>query len=1233
MPTINISEFKRNGIFIREIDNSVRQIPAQTELITLVPGFSRKGVVNKPILISTPQELLETFGDIDRLMEKKGCFFHRTILNILRNSPVWALNLLQTDDELDQIEWKSLSLSANNENAIIKTSPYSDFFDKSDFWERDTEAFITVADDNRENNNHILHITNMSNKKTSVFIYKSSASGYDNTLDVYYGTINDVPVYLNPKDQAKDYLVSMLIVAGDWSDYQTLAVDTRWGKYFSTKGLRKEQVNNFRNDSTVSILSFYNDLSVIPYFKNLNGNDIFIETVVNSETDKHGIFVAFDIDKVEESDFRNGMLDLIGSNLVDDPKETINYISYNETISETLTFETVVLNRAGNSFGANMEYETYLSGTPVYTQITGAGYSDVEITGITYYNLNGVKVYPLTDNIVQVPNVNIGKIRKDTIYLDINGATGIELGTEVSNQTQWANIPLKSLASGLLPLSIIYVGQQAQSTSGVGLGIEIINTIPNLTWGLDSTSANINVTYPGGNEVNFEFKGTKNSDPDTNYIKTKLNILFNSLQSKFGSGVSIIKDSLSNKVTIPNGTFTTDSTLNKAFTVEVSPSFNINVGVNSNIFYIDDEQSFVPTTGSISYGTKTNPSFSTSGYGIASIESDIYQSFLNGNINSGDYFYPDLFDIEFGKVDFYSSVGNSFIRLWYNSGDIDPTKLSVARKIRIFGSSGNDKVFTILSNGGEITGQPGDYNTKLELVVSESILTETVIEGVSVSGASDTDIRYLKMYLESGNLSVEFTQDETLIGINGINFATGYNLDTIKVFSNASNYKQSIEIETVVQQNEILVSADRYGEIKIGDYLQAYVDNTLLEAGEVPKRLTRIIAKQLYSADTSLVSLKTDAAIDIVTFGTDKQTFRYTTIENYVTTYSAIVLTGFKMREDSLPNGTETRQSSILDLIAVGTPIFKGLINRNKISWRYLVDPWGLGLTSNSKQQLVDLCGERLTVLGLLNMPSAKMFKKSQSPSFTDPDDKTLRLDFVKEGANPDSNPAFRYTFADGKGVSNVAYFFPYVTITDNNRPTSVPPGMFVANTFLAKHTSRLASVKPWTIAAGLPDGLVNVIGNVEMDFTDTDLENLNQMGANPIVYKMNRGFVIENDNTAQALVRSSLSYTHAREVLIELENEMYEMLLTYQWKSNTKEVRDEIKGKADKICDRFVREKGLYAYQNIMDETNNTGEIIDAQIGLIDTFVEIIKGMGIIVNNVTILKTGSIEAGGFTNI
>jgi hypothetical protein len=338
MANINIAQYKRPGIFINEIDDSVRQVPDQEEITLLVPGFSRKGPINRPVLITTPQELLDIFGDIDRTLEKKGSFFHRTILNILRSAPVWALNLLKTDDELDQIDYKSISLASDTQNDIVRRAPYEDFFDRADFWYRDTDAFLTVAEENKPDDNLIFHLTNMSDRKISVFIYKSQdTDGLEQTLESYYGSADQVPAYLYPTDLTTDYMVSVLIVAGDWSDFETLSVDTRWSQYFNKQGLRKNQVTNFRNDSAVNTLRFYDVLSLIPFFRDVNDRDIFIETAINADTDRTGLFAAFDIDRLEDTDFPQGLIDLVGSNLVGDGAESVEFLSYKETIVETIS--------------------------------------------------------------------------------------------------------------------------------------------------------------------------------------------------------------------------------------------------------------------------------------------------------------------------------------------------------------------------------------------------------------------------------------------------------------------------------------------------------------------------------------------------------------------------------------------------------------------------------------------------------------------------------------------------------------------------------------------------------------------------------------------------------------------------------------------------------------------------------------------------------------------------------
>jgi hypothetical protein len=471
------------------------------------------------------------------------------------------------------------------------------------------------------------------------------------------------------------------------------------------------------------------------------------------------------------------------------------------------------------------------------------------------------------------------------------------------------------------------------------------------------------------------------------------------------------------------------------------------------------------------------------------------------------------------------------------------------------------------------------------------------------------------MYLDnSSNLTVDFL-DVTLADSDDSDADVKAN-NTFYIQSEKSNFTQTIEIEVpagyVQVPNKILVDGSRYTELKVGDFLEAYYDSSLLQTGEFPRKLTRVLSKRQYAGDTSLTEVTCDSRIATYNYGGDLQTTRFVTIDQYATTYKAISLKGFRIRNASLPDGTETKQNQVLNLVAKGTPLFKALTNKEAIDFRYLIDSFGLGLTERSKQQL-------------------RSFKNSSSPTFVNTEG-VLQLEYVAKGGDPESNPAFLYTFGDGAGTTCVGYFTPYVVVNDNGRPIDFPPASYVATTYMRKHISNVGSVTPWTIAAGVTNGRITNINSLEMDFTPSDIEFLNQAQMNPLVFKRNRGFVIETENTGQTLYKSALSYIHVREVLIELERELSRMLLDFQWKFNTPDIRAEIKLRADVICETYVSKNGLYNYFNKMDDENNTAEIIDNQIGVLDTYVEPIKGMGVIVNNITILRTGAISAGGFIN-
>jgi hypothetical protein len=731
-----------------------------------------------------------------------------------------------------------------------------------------------------------------------------------------------------------------------------------------------------------------------------------------------------------------------------------------------------------------------------------------------------------------------------------------------------------------------------------------------------------------GTQVTVEFSDTAATDLTNNYVRHRSISLFNSLiglldSSSLSTSTLLADTSTYDKLGLSSASlvsYVTSTTSNKKFTIDLGTTVPNSITDGRFIIYKTDDEFILGTD-----GVNTRLTVATPSYGIAARYSDFYDSFYTGTIGTGDYLYKNISDSD-NRIVFINTGTSSYLVVettfdiseQYSTIFVADSTLNTST-YKLDGEM-DASLLTDPSTGVGFVGYRG-YNISGANVTNEDI---TVSEVYNV----DTKV-YLKMYTDaSGNLITKFV-DSNLSSTEQITIKDLF----LRVISEKSNYKQSIEIETPTGYtpvvNQILINGSRYTEVKVGDFLEADVDVDNLEVGQMPRNLTRILKKVTYSADPTLVVVTCDAAIRKVLVNGEYQTNRYTSIDDYVTTYQAIPLKGFRVREESMPDGTETRQNSILNLVAKGTSLFKAVTNKEAIDFRYLVDSFGLGLTERSKQQLVDICGERLDCLGFISMPSMKQFKNSTNPSFLN-EDEVLDTAYIASGGNLESNPSFLYSFGDGSGVSSAGYFLPYVTVSDNGRPTDVPPAPFVATTYMRKQNATTDSIVPWTIAAGVTNGRVLNISGLEINFTPSDIENLNLAQMNPIVFKRNRGFVIETENTALTLYKSALSFLHVREVLIELERELSAMLLDFQWRFNTSDVRAEIKLRADVICEKYINRNGLYAYFNKCDDENNTPTIIDNQIGVLDTYVEPIKGMGVIVNNITILRTGGIASGGF---
>ncbi len=1291
MPIKNkdLGKYNRPGIFIEEINNSIVELPLQNVLINIVPGFSKRGPVNKPIYITSPNQFEQIFGTIDRGLERKGSYFHRTCIKMLQSGPIWALNLLATDDTRDQVSWKSISCASNTANNTIKTMPYSRLFNRQDFWERDSESFLDFVNDPTIDTNRLFHITNVGEKTITTFIYKSSITGFDVTAEDWYGGITKVPSYIHPKDWMSDYIVSVLILDGDWSDYDSLSVDSTWSTYFTAEGLDKTKIQDFVNEANVTTVGYY-DCSLIPYFKDLNDRNMYIKTVINNDTDTTGLFCTYYEDLLLDADYPNGKIDIIGSSIVGQDTTSIDFLSYQESIIESLTFEQMPLDSHGNVFG------NYAIDMP--SGSTGFAGKDSRTGNKTNWYVDKAKIDATGSTLLQIEGIT----GQSWIYIDYGAFVDFNDPSISDWQTKLqANdlVYFNSTQGGLSANTAYYVEAMGPNNNWFS-----ISTTPGgaplvLTDGTYSNfyvqKGTISLTDLSNAAFNLELTSYTFDSGTTDYILDPLTFTTPGTQERYDAlyltagnlaTVNILKgkQTLSGAL-LPDFTDYNDVIILGYVHLYMTSGVTPGTGATDTTLMVDytpitlDTNGYLPLTditasgltiGTTNYVRLTfgNTSGSTSfndykklRYRAAYTEMESYLDDAKGVIINKitGYKYPIVgatytdYSLQYNATiliplgtetptQFYDNTDTYKWLVYYLDNEFyisDPLS-----------AIGVDRLITTLAPADDLTGSGNTFNagvigkySEIYLDYYNGIINNGDFGYESNSATTDVQKRiYLKMWVEdTDKVYVDFMSDNTSSASpKPIENWTSQYYDEFIVWSNISNYKQSIEIasfDTTKLPNlvyEIKVDKLRYSEIIKGNFLEAYYNEADYDIGGqyygyTPKKLCRIISTTIDTTNTNWKVIKTDMPIKISQVESTYQTTAYPQIDKYVDTYKAITLNPFRIHADSLPNGTETRQSTILDVIEKTTNLAKGLVNKNKISWRYLVDGFGLGLTDRSKQQLVDVCGMKLNCLGFINAPSVKTLKKSTNPYFTN-DDLTLNTTFLKEGGDETRNPSFLYSYGDGVGASCVGYYFPYVTVDDNGAPKDVPPAAYAATTYMQKFITSQSAIEPWTVCAGISNGRVTNIAGVEMDFSDDDLANLYAMNLNPIVKKRNAGYCINSESTAQVFPYSSLSIIHSRELLIELENALYDMLLRYQWRFNTPEIRAEIKFRADAICKDFQNRDGLYNFKNVIDESNNTNYIIDLQMGVLDTYIEIIKSMGIIVNNITILKKGDIESGGF---
>jgi hypothetical protein len=391
---IDYSQFRASGVYTLEFDAS-QNVILTSQTIRLVVGFSNKGPFNTPVYIPDPTTMISIFGDIDRSLENRGSFFQRSILTCLNAGPVFALNLLKLNDDLesaspDEVDYRSFSVDTEEYNGVLTTELYSSYYNKERFWFADPAYFLatlSVADTGK-----LLSLTNLGKSPCSVIIRKSTDSskplrGYDIFAIDWYGA-NNVPTFMNPYDYISDYFIDVISVSGNWTNYAALSVDPKWAQYFTPNGFIKSQIDNFLNNQDVNIVISVTGC-IIPDFVDLNGINQYIQTLVNNETPSTGLFCAIDEQAFDDICENPSKIDLVGNHLIDElsgnrdlSSPRINFLSYDQVLVADYLFTQNVVGVTGSiGFVGPTGVTGFSSGAKVGTLFTlSAG----ETAGVAY---------------------------------------------------------------------------------------------------------------------------------------------------------------------------------------------------------------------------------------------------------------------------------------------------------------------------------------------------------------------------------------------------------------------------------------------------------------------------------------------------------------------------------------------------------------------------------------------------------------------------------------------------------------------------------------------------------------------------------------------------------------------------------------------------------------------------------------------------------------------------------
>jgi|TARA_R100000084_G_scaffold95083_1_gene48873 hypothetical protein len=163
----------------------------------------------------------------------------------------------------------------------------------------------------------------------------------------------------------------------------------------------------------------------------------------------------------------------------------------------------------------------------------------------------------------------------------------------------------------------------------------------------------------------------------------------------------------------------------------------------------------------------------------------------------------------------------------------------------------------------------------------------------------------------------------------------------------------------------------------------------------------------------------------------------------------------------------------------------------------------------------------------------------------------------------------------------------------------------------------------PWFAPAGLTRGGIPTVIQAERKLTRSQRDTLYNANVNPIATFPGSGISVFGQKTLQKK-SSALDRVNVRRLLIALKKFIGDVSRELVFEQNTNVTRNRFLAQVNPYLTSVVEQQGLFAYRVVMDDTNNTSDVIDRNQLIGQIFIQPARTVEFVVLDFTIEPTGA---------